>query len=295
MSGIKPIETYYKGYRFRSRLEARWAILLDHLNAEWEYEPEGFDMDGLYYLPDFKVTNHAGRGGKELWIEVKGDMTDADREKILRFSEYKPIYVVGDIPKGETFDVITDRMQEEAYESSPAKYNFETVDGDYFGAYPCVTKSGEFELLGDDHNYLCDADREKTARAYTAARQARFEHGEMPPTPPPAVIDREKEREYLAKEFIEKYKHLDVSYGGNKNLNNPPDIKELYIPFLKEHGKEEWFGGTLTIQAWFSSRKEKIMGEILEKDPFITEEEMFVKTHFSMSMIHKFMLKRRAK
>lgn len=180
MSGIKPIETYYKGYRFRSRLEARWAILLDHLNAEWEYEPEGFDMDGLYYLPDFKVTNHAGRGGKEIWIEVKGDMTDADREKILRFSKYKPIYVVGDIPKGETFDVITDRMQEEAYKSSPAKYNFETVDGDYFGAYPCVTKSGEFELLGDDHNYLCDADREKTARAYTAARQARFEHGERP-------------------------------------------------------------------------------------------------------------------
>ncbi len=23
---IKPIETYYDGYRFRSRLEARWAV-----------------------------------------------------------------------------------------------------------------------------------------------------------------------------------------------------------------------------------------------------------------------------
>jgi len=180
MSGIKPIETYYKGYRFRSRLEARWAILLDHLNAEWEYEPEGFDMDGLYYLPDFKVTNHAGRGGKEIWIEVKGDMTDTDREKILRFSEDKPIYVVGNIPYGESFDVIIDCMEKQCYSGDPAKYNFATVDGDFFGAFPCITKSGRFALLGDDSNYLCDANELKTARAYTAARQARFEYGETP-------------------------------------------------------------------------------------------------------------------
>ena len=26
---IKPIETNYKGYRFRSRLEARWAVFFD--------------------------------------------------------------------------------------------------------------------------------------------------------------------------------------------------------------------------------------------------------------------------
>ena len=26
---IKPIETHYKGYRFRSRLEARWAVFFD--------------------------------------------------------------------------------------------------------------------------------------------------------------------------------------------------------------------------------------------------------------------------
>ena len=29
MSDIKAIETYYKGYRFRSRLEARWAVFFD--------------------------------------------------------------------------------------------------------------------------------------------------------------------------------------------------------------------------------------------------------------------------
>ena len=36
---IKPIETIYKGYRFRSRLEARWAVFFDALGIEYEYEP----------------------------------------------------------------------------------------------------------------------------------------------------------------------------------------------------------------------------------------------------------------
>lgn len=33
---IKPIETKYKGYRFRSRLEARWAVFFDALGISWE-------------------------------------------------------------------------------------------------------------------------------------------------------------------------------------------------------------------------------------------------------------------
>ena len=36
MSNIKPIETIYNGYRFRSRLEARWAVLFDALGVEME-------------------------------------------------------------------------------------------------------------------------------------------------------------------------------------------------------------------------------------------------------------------
>ncbi len=35
---IKAIETVYKGYRFRSRLEARWAVFFDSLGIIWEYE-----------------------------------------------------------------------------------------------------------------------------------------------------------------------------------------------------------------------------------------------------------------
>lgn len=51
---IKPIETEYNGYRFRSRLEARWAYFFDLLGIKYEYEPEGIVLsDGSKYLPDF--------------------------------------------------------------------------------------------------------------------------------------------------------------------------------------------------------------------------------------------------
>lgn len=62
---IKAIETKYKGYRFRSRLEARWAVFFDACKIRWEYEKEGYDLDGLRYLPDFWLPDFG------MWIEVK--------------------------------------------------------------------------------------------------------------------------------------------------------------------------------------------------------------------------------
>lgn len=54
MAEIKPIETVYNGYKFRSRLEARWAVFFDAMSIEYEYEPEGYRLsNGTYYLPDF--------------------------------------------------------------------------------------------------------------------------------------------------------------------------------------------------------------------------------------------------
>lgn len=63
---IKAIETRYKGYRFRSRLEARWAVFFDALGLQWEYEPEGFDLgEAGWYLPDFYLPE------LEAWAEIK--------------------------------------------------------------------------------------------------------------------------------------------------------------------------------------------------------------------------------
>lgn len=63
---IKAIETRYKGYRFRSRLEARWAVFFDALHIPWEYEKEGFDLGSAgRYLPDFWLPS------LRAWVEVK--------------------------------------------------------------------------------------------------------------------------------------------------------------------------------------------------------------------------------
>lgn len=79
---MKAIETQYKGYRFRSRLEARWAVFFDALGLSWEYEPEGFELpDGTRYLPDFRVTSPQG---VIYWYEVKPDGVDSD-EKFTKF------------------------------------------------------------------------------------------------------------------------------------------------------------------------------------------------------------------
>lgn len=50
---LRPIPTRYNGYNFRSRLEARWAVVFDRLRIPYEYEAQGFKTEHGYYLPDF--------------------------------------------------------------------------------------------------------------------------------------------------------------------------------------------------------------------------------------------------
>lgn len=93
-----PKETWYGGYRFRSRLEARWAVYFDAMGIEYRYEPEGYELkryDGttVSYLPDFYFPDMG------TWGEVKGNMTPEDREKIELFrSQVGTLTVFGDIP-----------------------------------------------------------------------------------------------------------------------------------------------------------------------------------------------------
>lgn len=236
MSEIKPIQTYYNGHLFRSRLEARWAVVFNTLGVQYEYEPEGFDLGGgLRYLPDFRVQCYGKRGDYEsepfdLYIEVKGKMTEKDAEKIRRFSgmrlvekyectrfatfepspcvlhnggkldpvycppagdkvcEYlfntahieikNPILIVDKIPdEGCATDVY---LSDRDIGSGLSPFNYETIDGDCFGAYPAATKNGHFYLFGADSNYINKDDEKRVEDAYRAARCARFEHGEMP-------------------------------------------------------------------------------------------------------------------
>jgi hypothetical protein len=70
---IKAIQTKYKGYRFRSRLEARFAVFLDELKVDFQYEHEGFEVaPGDYYLPDFYLP------ASDLYVEIKPSTTSDD-------------------------------------------------------------------------------------------------------------------------------------------------------------------------------------------------------------------------
>lgn len=182
---MQAIETEYNGYKFRSRLEARWAVFFDSLGIKYEYEPEGFLLDdGSMYLPDFRVKCCGTRGecnpekAFDLYIEVKGRLTDDDMKKIEMFAGYdkhspypsikgNPILIVGNIPKAG---------EEYAFWDWDGFFSYRFVDGDDFGAYPAADKHGNFYLFGDN-GYVNRDDEEYVELAYTVARQARFEHG----------------------------------------------------------------------------------------------------------------------
>lgn len=57
------IPTEYKGIRFRSRTEARWAAFFDEVKLDWQYEP--YDLSG--WIPDFAIQD----GVTERLAEVK--------------------------------------------------------------------------------------------------------------------------------------------------------------------------------------------------------------------------------
>lgn len=97
---IKAIETRYAGCRFRSRLEARWAVFFDSLGIEWEYEPEGFELPSGWYLPDFWLPEG------QAWVEIKGQratLKDAlkviELGRVMRQRGHKVRLVEGDIPR----------------------------------------------------------------------------------------------------------------------------------------------------------------------------------------------------
>lgn len=88
---IKPIETIYNGYRFRSRLEARWAVFFDVLGIKYEYEKEGFDLgEAGWYLPDFWLPTFG------CWVEIKPEAPSAEEVRkcqLLARGTGQPVYL----------------------------------------------------------------------------------------------------------------------------------------------------------------------------------------------------------
>lgn len=161
---MKAIETRYQGCRFRSRLEARWAVFMDHAGIRWEYEKEGFDLDDAGpYLPDFWLPSH------ECWLEVKpAEPNDAEQRKLLALMQFtkRDVYCVYGSPGEEYALWWWDRLAPVTWKKGiccTAQTGFEVA---FCGWEPEVSNAEHLAINA------------KVANAMRAARSARFEFGE---------------------------------------------------------------------------------------------------------------------
>lgn len=185
---IKPIETIYNGYRFRSRLEARWAIFFDMLQVKYEYEKEGFDVDGVWYLPDFYLPDYS------CWVEIKPDsFIDGSDPKINKFAKAtKDTFIlISGIPRADKY--IYGCAEDERYIVRILAFkNMDNRDvPEFFNDYPyafalarrstmpelCI--EGKFSAHNLINNTTDDGERPpikyNLKSAYEAAMQARFD------------------------------------------------------------------------------------------------------------------------
>lgn len=182
MTTIKAIETRYAGCRFRSRLEARWAVFFDALGIRWEYEPEGFELSAGWYLPDFLLPDCG------TWIEVKGSEADLDKERLLAAAAELPerhngrgesgphLLVLGPIPKpAQSGDWGWTAVGHWGGDDHPARYGF----GPYGkNLRPWFLDNASNAPPGAWTEPILDEYETSAYMGYLAARSARFEHGE---------------------------------------------------------------------------------------------------------------------
>ena len=193
MNGIKPIETIYNGYRFRSRLEARWAVFFDAMRIRYEYEYEGyeikFDDTTLRYLPDFWLPEfnlHAEVKG----VQTRGEIPVDDAERMSWMIDFdgpcaNGIILLGNIPDPE--NVFTMTWAVWRWMGEGLAYGF--IDHDV----PIIECFMAMDYQSAPHSFPANDDivvtstmsvedhiDERLIRALTKARQARFEYGETP-------------------------------------------------------------------------------------------------------------------
>lgn len=200
---MKAIETKYAGCRFRSRLEARWAVVFDHLGLEWQYEPEGFERPGpegvIRYLPDFYLP------ATETWVEIKGgdDALAEDAQRIADMCDWgspipgvdysygstRGLLVLGDIPRPGTdaaWLLVQHRkglwLNRAIIVQTGAPVHLVPIHPDYNGDAPWTDSSLREGLQGEPiavrGTSIHKGHSGTPTDAYDAGRSARFEFGE---------------------------------------------------------------------------------------------------------------------
>ena len=167
---MKAIETRYKGYRFRSRLEARWAVFFDALELRWEYEREGYQLsDGTRYLPDFFVHWDAKRSARLLqfrevgyWVEIKG--VEPSEEELRKLGALcKETGHIGYLLCGAPGEL---RAWVSGVNGTVKEWDHPHLSETFLAFVDCCP--------------AVPATPERVRNAIAAARGARFEHGEVP-------------------------------------------------------------------------------------------------------------------
>lgn len=202
----KAIETQYNGYRFRSRLEARWAVYFDAIGLEWEYEKEGLQFeDGTRYLPDFWLPQ------VKMWAEVKPKDKELDPDAIRKLELLAngtghPCIMLAGVPDVRSYDAYNPEDIQHVVISSPG------TDGRLHinvgadnnrirpGSWPQVCKavraarSAQFEFKLNDAK-IPEAKKDEPAKApavTVSTAPGPSGPSSQPPGPPPTAVIRER-------------------------------------------------------------------------------------------------------
>lgn len=191
---IKAIETRYDGHKFRSRIEARWAVFFNSMDIQYLYEPEGFELpSGDRYLPDFYLPGVGMRSTADtgVWIEVKSHIENDHSwsgepfDTLTKFSQAKgqPIALfVGEVGNGMQNKVDIYEINNRAVDwpmtivkcRSCGSVKIEFQEGNYMHCEKCDSGVAGYNLHREKPGELI------IKGAVDDANYARFEHGEHP-------------------------------------------------------------------------------------------------------------------
>jgi len=176
--GYKAIDTTYKGYKFRSRLEARWGVYFDAIGVGWLYEPEGFILPRTGpYLPDFFIEDWG------MWVEIKG--TTPKPLEIQRCAEiaensFPTILIAGNPWPGEYEIIFFQKSKTEIPLHGCEFYDDRKVQGALWLCNDVAAIPLDPKKVNHERYPLPWEFSGKLQKAFKKARAARFEHGEMP-------------------------------------------------------------------------------------------------------------------
>ncbi|MGW6743751.1 hypothetical protein ACWGDX_24035 [Streptomyces sp. NPDC055025] len=210
---IQLADTPYASCRFRTRLEARWAVFFDTLGIRWEYEPQGFDLiplpeselqrlaDEQFRDPRPEDTLHLGHylpsfwlPGQKAWFDVvRDEPNEGEWLNFFRFNDLtdqRAFVAVGSIPDPSTIEEYG-HPQEDGFEiHTYGDHHYAWTRCRWCGFYDLAFDARSARTLCGCHKarypdldaQCCNGDKcyrgdaPEILAAYSAARSARFEN-----------------------------------------------------------------------------------------------------------------------